>query len=182
MFFVCLLSFCAGYFLNEEKSLERLCKNLGYAHEGWLVLHHQRGYFFYIFFVLLSFIKSWSWGIVLKSTVLFWCFPAVAYIFGNIMAIFNLKRVCFSFTLWLSVAGMLLVFDKVLFQMPLTGVFICYLVTRKKSLSLKIWKISLSIATLIVAFWCHRILGLTIVLFSKAFWKKSSPLRIKLIQ
>lgn len=182
MFFICLLSYGAGYYLNEEKSLSRLCRNLNYAHEGWLVLHHEKGYYLYIFFYLLSFIKSWGWGAILKNTVFFWGFPAGAYLLGNITAIAELKRTSFSFTFWCSWVGILLAVDKVLFQIPLTAAMVCYLVTREKILTLKVWKMTLCVVVLIFLFSQHRIYGLVMLVVAYMFWRKQSPLRTKLIQ
>ncbi|GEM_PF-7121093 len=141
MIFVSLLAFSAGYFLNEAKSLDRLCSNLGYTHEGWLVLHYQRGFFIYLFFVILAFVKSWGWGLLLKNSLTVWYFPAGGYLLGNMLAIYSLKKG--DFTFWCALAGILLGVNKAFFQIPFTAVVVCYLITREKFFSLQIGKIAL---------------------------------------
>jgi len=122
MFFSALLSFSAGYFLNEEKSLARLCKNLGYTHEGWFVLHDQRGFFIYFIFIFLSFFKGWFWSTVCQSSFNFWFLPVGMYLCGNFAAIDYQRR--FHFTFWCTLAGTLLGLNKVLFQILLTAVVV----------------------------------------------------------
>lgn len=141
MFFVSLLSFSAGYFLNEEKSLTRLCKNLGYAHEGWFILHEQKGFFIYFVLMFWSFLKSWFWSVVLQSSFSFWYFPIGMYLGGNFVARSAERK--FHFTFWCTWAGMLLALNKVLFQISLTAVVVYYVLRKEKNYSLRIWKIVL---------------------------------------
>ena len=125
MLLVALLSFGTGYFLNEEKALERLCKNLGYTHEGWLVLHDQRGFFIYFIFVILSFLKGWFWSIVFQN---FFCFSfilIILYVYGNFIAVGDRKR--FHFSYWCTLAGILLGINKVYFQFFLTVIVVSHL-------------------------------------------------------
>jgi len=123
---VALLSFSVGYFLNEEKSLNRLCKNLGYVHEGWFLLYEQRGFFVFFALVFLSFFKSWGWSILVKNSLDLWFAAISMYVLGNIVSLDNARR--FHFTIWGMSAGILWALHRNLFQALFTAVIVSCLI------------------------------------------------------
>lgn len=103
---LCLLSFGAGYLLNEELSIKRIVRSLNYLHEGWFFHDCDEGIVIYWIFAVLSFAKAYTWAIVIDAIVLDdYYFVGCFYVLGNFLAAG--KTGGLRITPWVSVLGIL---------------------------------------------------------------------------
>jgi len=125
-----LLSLAAGYLLNEEQALQRICYNLSYPHEGWLLWHNPQALWILAGSFLLSFVKAVAWGELVLQTGSLWAEPALLlYCCGNIAAV--KQNGGLYYTPWLTMLGLGLAHDPLLFQVPFTAFCVIGLLSRR---------------------------------------------------
>lgn len=120
MAFVVLLACCLGFLLNEEQALRRICRNMSYSHEGWLILRNNFVLGVFGGCCLLSFTKALIWSkLVITSYPEYACLAVAAYSFATILAVRGCQG--FYYTPWLTLLGLGAALEPLLFQLPCTA-------------------------------------------------------------
>lgn len=103
LFFLCL-SAGVGFFINEEASLRRICRNLECPNEGWLILTYSEGLYLLILTAIVAFAKGYGWSAFVQ-----YCFPqghllsGLGYVLANFWAV--KKSGGLGFSPWLGAVG-----------------------------------------------------------------------------
>lgn len=141
MLFSCLISLAAGYCLNEEKSLRRICQNLSYSHEGWLLLKNPQALWVLAGTFIIALIKGYGWGIILRSGLGEIWYPAgCVYVLANVWAAGENRGV--FYTPWLALIGMSLAANPAIVQWSLTTGAAFLLFTRRADLSMQLFRLT----------------------------------------
>lgn len=129
MFFLMLMSLTAGFLLNEEASLRRLCQKLSYAHEGWLVLREGVSIFLLAAACIAALVKGVGWSLLIKNLLMDgWFLPASLYVLGNMLAVIRTGGL--GYTPWLALIGILGAVYYPVAQGILTVIAVAFLLTR----------------------------------------------------
>ncbi|MBZ4653138.1 MAG: hypothetical protein JG781_476 [Peptococcaceae bacterium] len=181
MLFFCLLSLLMGIFFNEEVLLYRLSKNLSYPHEGWLLVKHDKGVFFFVFVIFAAIFKSWLWcSVLITSCGAWWLIPAGIFIMANFLVVSLVKGLYYS--AWLSFLGMTIAHNALCFQGSFTMAIVFFLFTRNFTWSVHIWRVSLGLVTLALVPWPQGLYWSTLLVLCYLFSKKRSPFILNLIR
>ncbi len=179
MLFFSLLSLLMGVFFNEEVLLYRLNRNLSYPHEGWLLIKHDKGVFFFLFIILAAFFKSWLWGhVLIISCGVWWLAPAGLFILVNFLAVSLVRGLYYS--AWLSFAGMAIAKNALFFQWPFTMAVVYFLFTRNFILSVHIWCFTLGFVMLAFMPWPQGLYWNGLLALCYLFSKNLSPFILKI--
>lgn len=172
MLFCIIVSFLAGYILNEEASLQRICTNLSHPHLGWCLLRDQLVLWVIVLYFIIAFLKSWMLAVLLRDNLgLFWGLPAGIYVIGNILAAARGKS--FFYTPWIVLMGILLARNVVVFQGSLTAFSAILVLTRNISLSVDIWLLTMIIFILVFIEFPESICWLAIIALTYIFSKET---------
>lgn len=181
MIFLSLFSILAGYFLNEEASLSRICCNLNYDHEGWLLLCIPKSIWIFGVGFFISIIKGYCWGIMLISLCSNYSFFAAGlYVIGNIIAVYRYQGL--FYTPWLALGGITLAYSPGIVQGMMTVIVVCFILTRRFKQSFFAGILAYSLLVLV-----------NLTFYEGAYWNfivgiawfishKQSPFKINLIK
>jgi len=135
MLLILLLSFSVGYLLNEEQALRRICKNMSYPHEGWLVMQTNQALGGFIGSFIVSFSKAFLWAKLVSTTPNYAHLAMVLYICGNMIAVKQINGL--YYTPWLTLLGIGVVLNPLFFQLPCTAFCVVCLLSRNFTLSVE---------------------------------------------
>lgn len=146
MLLILLLSFGAGFLLNEEQALRRICKNMSYPHEGWLVMQTNQALGGFVGSFILSFSKAFLWAKFVSATTPNFAHLAIAlYICGNMIAVKQINGL--YYTPWLTLLGIGVVLNTLFFQLPCTAFCVVWLLSRNFTASVEAAILSGALAT-----------------------------------
>lgn len=169
-----LLSLAAGFFLNEEASLKRLCKSLSYQHEGWLVLYTRLGVALFTAAVFVSFLKGHVFALLFWSDMtLQSLLPVYMYLLGNILAVRHVGGI--FYTPWLALAGLVLSRSSMVIQFSLAIAVALVMLTRNLSLSLFAARVALCLALFFLLDWAECFYCLFLIITACVFSLRQSP-------
>jgi len=139
MLFIALFSLMAGFLLNEEACLNRICRSLAYAHEGWLVIRSELGILIVTAACLAAFLKGLGWVLFLAPYYEeAWLLPAGLFFAGNVLAVKRMRGL--FYTPWLTLMGIMCAGEIRVFQGVFTVVVVYALVTKDAWAGLKLWQ------------------------------------------
>lgn len=181
MLLVLLLSFGAGFLLNEEQVLRRICRNMSYPHEGWLVMQSSPAFWAFSGSCLISFVKAIVWGELVLTTAPNYAYLAMLiYICSNIYAVKQVNG--FYYTPWLTLLGLGVVLNSLLFQVPCTAICVVWLLSRNFVISVD----AAILAGALTIFWLGLGKGGSLVLGALLvtwyFSSRQSPITARLIK
>lgn len=164
----------AGYILNEESSLNRICKNLSHPHLGWCLIKYELTIWAMVGFFILSFLKSWGFAIMLRESLhSYWGLPATMYLFGNIFAVMRSRGL--FYTPWIVLMGLMLARDVIIFQASLTALCTALAITKDISVSVDIWLVTMVIFILFFISFPESICWLSTITLTYIFSGRHSP-------
>lgn len=136
MVLILVLSWAAGFLFNEEQIWQRICRNMSYPHLGWLLLSNGQALCFFIAGCIGSVLKVWALSKVLTLVAPnYYGVALLCYLGGNILAVRTCKGL--YYTPWLSLWGVGLTIEPILFQIPCTALCVVWLLFRDFSLAVK---------------------------------------------
>jgi len=181
MVFLLLLSLGVGYLLNEEQALRRICRNLSYPHEGWLVMHNQQALWVIGACFLLAFAKAVIWGWLVLATWPAWLHHVMLfYCLGNIVAA-RLANGLY-FTPWLALLGWGVVLDPSLFQLPFAFLCVGWMLSRRWSVGLDAAMLAAVVSLCLLGTGSEIILGLGGIVLTWYFSGRQTPFFARLIK
>lgn len=148
MLFIALFSVTLGFLLNEEACLNRICRNLGYAHEGWLLIKCEYSVLLLAGACAVAFLKGY--GVVRLLGPYFagaWAVPAGLFFFGNVLAARRVQGL--FYTPWIALMGIMCAGKPAVFQGVMTVLAVCWLVTREVRIGIKLWLPTMLVLTLL---------------------------------
>ena len=87
MILIGLLTGAAGYLFNEELLWQRICRNLDYAHLGWLFLRNTQALLFFAVGCVGAIVKAFMLSKALNFLVPdYYALAVLCYLGGNILA------------------------------------------------------------------------------------------------
>ena len=181
MHLFCVISLLMGILFNEEVFLCRLSKNLSYPHEGWLLVKHDHGFFLFVFAIFFTIFKSWLWAsILIKFCGVWWLIPAGIYVIASFLAVSLAKGLYYS--AWLSFLGLTIANNVLCFQGSFTMAIVYFLLTRNFTGSVRIWRVSLGLLTLVFVPWPQGLYWSILLVLCYLYSKKLSPFSLNLIK
>ncbi|MCR4442734.1 MAG: hypothetical protein QHH10_10430 [Peptococcaceae bacterium] len=151
--FLAALSLAAGFLLNEEASLDRLCRRMVYPHPGWMVFKDNLGLLVFILAWVFAFLKGYAWGLFLKNGNREFLAASGLYVIGNVLAVRKAKGL--FFTPWLAVLGLMAAQKVQVFQGSLTVLAVSWLASRDLEKGLKLWQASFLFFLLFFSSWAE---------------------------
>lgn len=176
MLFCSIGSLLAGYLLNEEASLKRICQNLSHPHLGWCLLKYDLAFFIMVLYIIMAFLKSWIFAVLLRDNLnVFWGFPASLYCIGNTLAAARGKGL--FYTPWIVLMGIVLARNPVVFQGALTAFSVGLIITKNISLSVDIWLLGIAVFILLFTGFPESICWLSTIALTYIISGRHSPIR-----
>ena len=140
MLFIALFSLTFGFLLNEEACLARICRNLAYDHEGWLLVKSEYGVLLLAAACTLAFLKGYCavrfLGPYFEEA---WALPAGLFFFGNVIAVSRVQGL--FYTPWLALMGIMCAGELEVFQGVMTVAVVGSLATWNIQTGLKLWQL-----------------------------------------
>ena len=182
MLFLSVFAFAAGYLLNEESSITRICEKRALLPLGWFVLKEKSSLWIFSLAGVTAFLKGYAGTLCLLMnlrTDYEFIFGGI-YIFGNIIAAKRAQGLLFTPTL--AALGIVFALNEPVFQVTLTALVITYLVTRKIWRCFSIARVFFCFSFLIYASPAEFIFWSAFVLVACIIFNEESPFRAGLIK
>jgi len=149
MFFLSVFALAAGFLLNEESIIARICQRRAIANLGWFVLHEESSLWIFLCAGLCSFVKGMLGAAVIADKLTpesgFIC--GALFVAGNILAAKHCQGL--AFTPALSALGLTLMTALPVFHAASTAFVVTTLVTRRLSCGSKAGHAAFCLACLI---------------------------------
>ncbi|MFY9175693.1 MAG: hypothetical protein WAO24_10240 [Peptococcia bacterium] len=132
MILIGLLTGAAGYLFNEELLWQRICRNLDYAHLGWLFLRNTQALLFFAVGCVGAIVKAFMLSKALNFLVPdYYALAVLCYLGGNILAAKQSRGL--YYTPWLVLWGLGLAVNPALFRIPCTVLCTSWILSRRFS-------------------------------------------------
>ncbi len=182
MIFFSFLSILTGYILNEEVSVNRICCNLSYDHEGWLLLCIPKSIWLFGGAFFISFLKGYYWGILLLTMCgnHYFYIAGGLYVIGNIIAVHRCRGL--FYTPWLALGGIIIAYSPQIVQGIMTVIVVSFIITKKFKLSMITGFFAYSFLVLLNLTLVEGVYWNLIGAMAWFFSRKQSPFKINLIK
>ncbi len=181
MFFLSMLAFAAGYLLNEESSLTRICKKRALLPIGWFVLKEPSSLWILSLSGVLAFLKGYAWAILLLNLKTDYGFIlGGVYLAGNITAAKQAKGLLF--TPVLGALGFALAMHEPVFQATFTSCVVGWLVKRDISQVLVLSRVVFCVSFIIFAGFSEFLFWTVFVIIACLICNEESPFHTRLIK
>ena len=181
MLFVAIFSLALGFLLNEEACLNRVCRNLAYPHEGWLLINSDRGVLIIAAACVFAFLKGCAavhfLGPYYGET---WFLPSGLYFMGNVLAVKRVRGL--FYTPWFALLGVMYSGELKVFQGVFTVVVVSALVTRNPWVGTRLWQPAFFLLVLLYARLPEGLFWIGIIAAARTISGRQSPFTDKLIR